>query len=57
MGHRLQLNRILVMLIGTISATQAARVENIFKKLDPGQNITGKVGRQFPVELEECSAW
>ena len=57
MEHHLQLNRILLLLMGTICGTQAARVENLFKKLDPGQNITGRVGRQFAIELEECSAW
>ena len=35
MEHHLQLNRILLLLMGTICGTQAARVENLFKKLDP----------------------
>ena len=51
MEHRLQFTCILPMLLVTVSATQ-----NVYNKIDPGQNITGTIGTQLKRRsLQECT--
>ena len=47
---------ILLVLLMVICTTQAAIVQNTFKKFDPRKDIRGTVGAQFSVKLNiECS--
>ena len=47
---------ILLVLLMVIYTIQAAIVQNTFKKLDPGKDITGTVGAQFSTRSNiECS--
>ena len=47
MKNGLQLSQILLVLMLLVIMTQATIVQNKFKKLDPGQNITGTIGAEL----------
>ena len=54
----LQLDQILLplLLMGTFYITEATVVQDMFKKMDPGKTITGKVGGELKAtSLEECA--
>ena len=57
MKHCFQFNWILLgFLMGTFFETQAAFVENIYMKLEPGQNITGQIAVEHKgISHNECS--
>ena len=55
--HLLKFNRILlVLLMGTFCVTQATFVENLYRKMEPGENITGQIGAEHKgISHIECS--
>ena len=54
MEHRNQI--LLMLLMGTFYMTQATLVENIYKKLEAGENITGQIGAEYKeISHIECS--
>ena len=55
--YHLQLNWILlVLLMGTFYMSQATFVQNLYRKLEPGQNITGQIGAEHKgISHIECS--
>ena len=56
MEHRLQINRILLVLLVTVCATQASIEHSKYKKLEPGQNITGTIVAELKTRSKlECS--
>ena len=47
---------LIVLLMGTFYATKAAFVENLYRKLEPEQNITGQIGAEHKeISHIECS--
>ena len=47
MEHLSKFNQILLLLLlETFCMTQATFVENIYRKLEPGQNITSQIGAE-----------
>ena len=46
MEHHLKSSQILLVLLMTICVTQATFVQNLYRKLEPAQNITGQIGTE-----------
>ena len=56
MENHLQFNQILLVLLLPVIVTQATFVQNTFEKLEPGQNITGKIGAEIKARShQECA--
>ena len=56
MEHCVLLNRTLLLLIITVSAAEATFVQNIYKEMEFGQNIKGKVISELLTESKiQCS--
>ena len=56
MKNCVQFNRILLILLTTFFATEATVSQNLYIKIEPGQNITGKTKAQLTARsAQECS--
>ena len=56
MVDHLLFNRILLVLLVTVYATQATIVQSKYKKLEPGLNVTGTVVTEFKTRSKlQCS--
>ena len=56
MENHLHFNQILLVLMLPVIVTQATFVQNTFEKLEPGQNITGKIGAEIKARSrQECA--
>ena len=56
MEHRVQFTRIFLETMMTICVTQAMFVQNLYRKLEPGQDIAGVViAEQKAVSPIDCS--
>ena len=56
MDHRVQFTRIFLVIMMTICETQAMFVQNLYRKLDPVEDIAGVViAEQKAVSPIECS--
>ena len=56
MEHRLQLSIIFLLLMVTVYVAQATSVQNLYKKIKQGQNISGKIGAELTtISATECS--
>ena len=54
--YRLKFNQILLLMMMSVHVTQATFVQNLYKKLEPGQNITGQIGAEHKgISHIECS--
>ena len=55
-AHGLQFNRVVLLLMMTISTTRATIVPKMFKKLEAGHSITGTVGAELRTRSKiQCS--
>ena len=53
----LRLQYVLLVLLMTVNGTQTTFVQNTYRKLKPGQNITGIMGIELTAESNiECSS-
>ena len=50
MGRRLEFSQILLVLQTIVYVTQAAFVQNTYRELGPGQNVTGNFGAEVTAE-------
>ena len=56
MEHRLQMGIILLLVMGVSPIAQETFVQSLYKKTEPGQNITEKIGAELTVVSKvECS--
>ena len=55
MDGGLQLKCIPPLLLLVVHATRATFVQNIYKKIEPGQNITGTIGATYRASVIDCS--
>ena len=56
MEHRIQFRWILLLMLTTVCVTQASIVASKYKKLGPGQNVTGTIVVKFTTRSKiQCS--